>query len=164
MPHPWIYRDGLGEEAPEMSPQNTSDDLDQAIEQHHLSVDQFAKGTSKPLEALYSRRDDATLGNPFGPFVRGFDQVARTMEHAAEHYREGEATGFDEIATYVTPDLACTVEVERLMAKIGGADETSPISLRVTTLFRREDGVWKIVHRHADPITTAQPAESVIQK
>jgi hypothetical protein len=64
---------------------------------------------------------------------------------------------------YVTSELACTVEVERLMAKIGGGNETSPISLRVTTLFRREDRAWKIVHRHADPITTAQPAESVIQ-
>ena len=27
----------------------------------------------------------------------------------------------------------------------------------------QEDGVWKLVHRHADPITDFQPAESVIQ-
>jgi hypothetical protein len=26
------------------------------------------------------------------------------------------------------------------------------------------DGIWKVVHRHADPITTVQPAESIIQK
>jgi hypothetical protein len=31
-------------------------------------------------------------------------------------------------------------------------------------IFRPEDGVWRVVHRHADPITTAQPAESVIQE
>jgi hypothetical protein len=35
---------------------------------------------------------------------------------------------------------------------------------RVIAEFRREDGTWKIVHRHADPITTAQPVESVIHK
>jgi ketosteroid isomerase-like protein len=138
-------------------------DLDQAIELNHLSIDQFTKGTSKPLEALYSRSDDVTLGNPFGPFVRGFDQVARTMERAAEHYRDGHAVGFDLIARYESPDLACIVEVERVEARMGGADEPSPVALRVTTLYRREDGAWRIVHRHADPITTPRSADSVIQ-
>jgi hypothetical protein len=35
---------------------------------------------------------------------------------------------------------------------------------RVTMIFQPEEGTWKIVHRHADPITSAQPAESVIQE
>jgi ketosteroid isomerase-like protein len=38
------------------------------------------------------------------------------------------------------------------------------VSLRVTSILRAEDGTWKIVHRHADPISTPQPAESVIQE
>jgi ketosteroid isomerase-like protein len=38
------------------------------------------------------------------------------------------------------------------------------VTLRVTSIFRPEDGTWKILHRHADPITTPQPAESVIQE
>jgi hypothetical protein len=31
-------------------------------------------------------------------------------------------------------------------------------------IFRPEEGTWKVVHRHADPITTEQPAESVVQE
>ena len=34
----------------------------------------------------------------------------------------------------------------------------------MTLIMRPEDGVWRIVHRHADAITTAQPAESIIQQ
>lgn len=64
----------------------------------------------------------------------------------------------------VTPDLAYIVEVERLKSKVGGREDVVPVNLRVTSIFRREDGRWRLVHRHADPITTVQPAESVLQK
>jgi ketosteroid isomerase-like protein len=84
------------------------------------------------------------------------------MQRAASHYREGDAIGFDEISRYVTPDLACIVEVEHLKSKVGGHEEVAPVNLRVTSIFRREDGRWRLVHRHADPITTVQPAESVL--
>src|SRR5207249_4504416 len=110
-------------------------DLETMIEQSHRAVDEFTRGNNKPLEDLYSRRDDVTLGNPFGPFVRGFDAVAKTMERAATVYRDGHATGFDTIATCVTPDMAFIVETERLEAKIGGRGEMTPVSLRCTSIF-----------------------------
>jgi ketosteroid isomerase-like protein len=84
------------------------------------------------------------------------------MERAAENYRDGSATGFDNISTVVTPELSYLVEVERLRAKVGGRTEASELALRVTTILRLEQGNWRIVHRHADPITTARPAESVL--
>jgi ketosteroid isomerase-like protein len=55
------------------------------------------------------------------------------------------------------------VEIEKYRARVGGAEEIVPVSVRVTTVFRREEGAWKVVHRHGDSITTARPAESVIQ-
>ena len=138
-------------------------DFDQVVEQSHAAVDEFARGNNKPLEQLYSRRDDVTLGNPFGPFVRGFDEVAETMERAAAYYRDGKAIGFDLVAKEVTQDLAFVVEVERVSSKIGGSEEETPVSLRVTSIFRNEDGEWKLLHRHADPITSSRPAQSVVQ-
>jgi ketosteroid isomerase-like protein len=39
-------------------------------------------------------------------------------------------------------------------ARIGDRDSVEPFDLRVTTTFRHESGEWKIVHRHADPIST----------
>ena len=65
---------------------------------------------------------------------------------------------------YVTAELAYTVWIERQQARLGGMQDITPFTLRVTMIFRPEDGEWKIVHRHADSITTPQPVESVIQE
>jgi ketosteroid isomerase-like protein len=140
------------------------DDFDQVVEPYHQALDEIMKGNPEGYKKIYSRRDDVSLANPFGPPVRGWDEVAKILERAASHYRDGEATGFENVAKYATPDLAYLVEVERCKAKVGGREDITPIAVRVTTIFRPEEGTWKVVHRHADPITTARPAESVIQK
>lgn len=137
-------------------------DLEQVMEKDHRALDAFAKGDPNPKKEMFSRRDDVTLANPFGPPARGWKQVEKTLEYAASQLRDGEAIRFERISEYVTPDLAYIVEIERYRDKVGGADEIAPISLRVTTIFRREDGQWKIAHRHADPITTPRPPESIL--
>jgi ketosteroid isomerase-like protein len=69
---------------------------------------------------------------------------------------------FERISQVITADLAYVVEIERSRAKLGGAEELIPFALRATTVFRREeDGAWRICHRHADPITTPRPIESL---
>jgi ketosteroid isomerase-like protein len=76
------------------------------------------------------------------------------MERAASSRRDGGAIGFEVVEKCVTPELAYVVEVERLTGKFGGGEELAPYDLRVTMIFRPEDGEWKVVHRHADQITT----------
>src|SRR5919199_4334315 len=140
------------------------DDFELVVEPYHQALGKIIKGNPEGYKELYSHRDDVTLANPFGPPARGWDEGAKTLERAASHYRDGEATGFENLAKYTTPELAYIVEVERLQAKVGGREDLTPVALRVTSIFRPEEGEWKVVHRHADPITTAQPAASVIQE
>jgi ketosteroid isomerase-like protein len=104
-----------------------------------------------------------TLANPFGPVVRGWPEAAATMERAAPLYRDGEVVGFETMARHEATDFACIVENERYRARVGGRDAIASVALRATSIFRREDSAWKIVHRHADPITSVRPAESVLQ-
>lgn len=141
-----------------------SDDVDEVIEKSHRAWAEFVKGNPEPAKELFSHKEDVTVANPFGPPVRGWEQAAATMERAASLYRDGEVVGFDAIAKTATADLAYIVELERYKAKIGGSDEVSHVALRVTSILRPEDGTWKIVHRHADAITTAQQPDSVIQE
>jgi len=70
----------------------------------------------------------------------------------------------ERISGYSSGDPAYLLEIERIRVKVGGAREPAPSSLRVTTIFRREEEGWKILHRHADPITTPRPIESVLQE
>jgi|SRR5215204_4541290 len=140
------------------------DDVDELIERYHLGGHEFLNGNPEPLLKLWSRQDDVTLANPFGPPVRGFDEVAKASDLAASQVRDGQTVGFEIVGKYVTAELAYVVQIEWVKAKIGGSEDIAPFDLRVTMIFRPEDGEWKVVHRHADPITTPQSAESVIQK
>jgi ketosteroid isomerase-like protein len=139
------------------------DDVDQLNEQYHLASGEFLKGNPEPVKKLWSLGEDVTLANPYGPPVRGFDEVAKTIEHAASLRRDGEFGGSEIVAKYVTAELAYVVQLERAKAKVGSREDIAPIATRSTMIFRPEEGTWKMVHRHADPITTAQPTESVIQ-
>jgi ketosteroid isomerase-like protein len=129
-------------------------DLDEVVEQYHLAIGEFMKGNPEPAKRMFSRRDDVILANPRGVVAHGWKQVAEAMERAASSRRDGEASGFEIVEKCVTPELAYVVEIERLKGKFGGGEDLAPYDLRVTMIFRPEDGVWKVVHRHADQITT----------
>jgi ketosteroid isomerase-like protein len=101
---------------------------------------------------------------PFFPPRRGWSAVEEAMDRAAANYSDGRALGFESVSRLVTPELAYLVEVERYQAMVGGSPELTAVSLRCTTIFRREDHSWKIVHRHADPISFARSPESVIER
>jgi len=142
----------------------TSAHFEETIEIYHRALGDLLRGDPEPAKALFSTRVDVTLANPFGPAVRGKNQVDAAIDRAAAGFRDGEVTSFERISGEVRPDLAYILEVEHLRARLGGRSDVSPFTLRVTTVFRHEDGEWKIVHRHADPITSARPPESLAQK
>jgi ketosteroid isomerase-like protein len=138
-------------------------DLEEFVEQYQRSLEAVVKGDSSPQERLWSRRDDVTLANPLGPPARGWTEVSNALRRAVSQFDDGEVLASERISGYSSDDLAYLLEIERFRVKVGGAREPAPSSLRVTTIFRREEDGWKILHRHADPITTPRPIESVLQ-
>jgi ketosteroid isomerase-like protein len=139
-------------------------DLEHVTEQYHRALNEFVKGDPGPYKKLFSRREDVTLANPLGPPVLGWSQVEKVMDAAAAQLRECEPIRFERISACAAADLAYMIEIERTRGKVGGSDEVASISLRATTIFRLEEGQWKIVHRHADPITSPQPIGSIREK
>lgn len=135
--------------------------LDDAVEASHSALRAIIRGDVEPFMALYSNADDITIGNPFGPFACGHNATRAAGERAAANYTEGAIIAFDRIATHATDTLACVVEVERFSVRLAMAAELALVALRVTSLFRREAAGWRLVHRHADPITSIRPAQTV---
>ncbi len=138
-------------------------DFDDVREQYYRSLWAFIRGNSEPTMKLWSRRDDVTLANPLGPPAHGWDEVAATIEHAASQFRDGRLVGVEIVEKRVTPEFAYTLWLEHAEGKVGAREDVAPATLRVTMIYRPEEGGWKVVHRHADPITTPRPAESVIR-
>ena len=132
-------------------------DLQEIIARYHAALDDFSRGNPEPVKPIFSHRDDVTLANPFGPAVRGWERVSEALDFASARFRDGKVTAFETIAEYPGSEIATILEVERWMARVSGREDVSFFVLRVTTTFRREEGAWRIVHRHADPITTPHP-------
>ena len=139
------------------------DDAEALIERSHQAWDEFMRGDPSLALELFSRRDDATIMNPFVPYSRGWEQASATIAKAATYYRDGGAVEFERVATYRSADLVGILEIEHYRAKVGGSDELSTFSLRVSSILRREADGWRIAGRHADPITAARSPESVLE-
>jgi ketosteroid isomerase-like protein len=131
----------------------TMSDLDDLRDRYHRSVEALIQGDPEPQMVLWSRRDDVTLANPYGPPAKGWERVCQVAAGAASLLREGEGLTFDRVSGYETADLAYDVGIQRFRAKVGGSVDMAPVALRVTTIFRREENGWRILHRHADTIT-----------
>jgi uncharacterized protein (TIGR02246 family) len=138
--------------------------LEAAIDQSHSALAAVLNGDPSGYAALFADRDDVTLGNPFGPYAKGKADVVATVKRAAGNYRDGKVVGVDRVALYGDGKFAALVEVEHDSAKVGGRSDAATFSARVSSVYEFIDDKWRLVHRHADPITTPRPAESVLQK
>ena len=96
------------------------DVLDGVLERFKRVGQEFVKGNPKPVQEMFSHRDDVTLANPFGPPARGWDEVREAQERGAAVFRDGEIWAFKTVAKYATPELACILWIERTNAKVGG--------------------------------------------
>ncbi len=139
-------------------------DFNQTVEKYHRACVEFNNGDSAPILEVFTEREDVSLAHPLGPTAHGRKQVVETAERNASLFREGESIGFENIVKFVSSDFAFIVENEHYKVKVGGSKNFDKITLRVTSIFRLEDGTWRMVHRHADPIASDLQVDTLIKK
>ncbi len=127
---------------------DTEDFLTAVLPQMTGEVVAVHSGDAGPRLALWSRTEPLTL---FGAEMtrRGWDQLEPAFQGLAASFSGSGSCEYEVLAAEASGDLGYVVAIEHSVASRRGSPFTS-YALRVTTLFRREDGVWKVVHRHGD--------------
>jgi ketosteroid isomerase-like protein len=136
--------------------------LEAAIDESHEALRKILNGDPSGYAALFADREDITLGNPFGPFGKGRAAVLAALANAAKKYTDGSVRKVDRVAVYGGGNRFVLVEIEHDRARLGNSPDLADFAVRVTSVYERIGAQWKLVHRHADPITTARPAESML--
>lgn len=136
---------------------NVPAELRAVIDELHAAIASAASGNPRPIQALYSHRDDATAFYGWGGYERGWDAVRRRWDWAAAQFGGG-TVHYENLTIVVTPELAYTTDLETFRVRLAGADAPVEWSNRVTHIFRREDGAWRLVHRHANRLEAQVPA------
>jgi ketosteroid isomerase-like protein len=116
-------------------------------------------GDAEPRKALWSRTDPVTL---FGAAVnaRGWDALSSTFDWLADSFSDCRSYDNEIVAVEASGDLAYLAAIERSAVCVDGT--AREYELRVTTIFRREGGQWRVVHRHGDPHTADQALERAL--
>ena len=151
----------------EVSPTPASDSSFQAfLPQWEAAQTRFINGDPSLWKQNASQRDDATILGAFGGHEKGWSEVGARNDWASSQFKDSGATQkIEYLNTSVSGDLAFTVTIERQEeVRMGDQEKPAPRALRVTQIFRKEDGVWKLLHRHADPLVEKKAPSTVPQK
>lgn len=129
------------------------------------ATEAFMNGNKQPWLELASRRDDVTIMGGWGAYERGWADVGPRYDWAAARFRpSGAKLQVDVLSSGTSGDLAYVIAIERAETLVVGQDKPRLHELRVTQLFRKEGGDWKLIHRHADPLMQKTAPDAVFTK
>jgi ketosteroid isomerase-like protein len=109
----------------------------------------FHDGDAAPNNDLWTDIDPVTLFAARGLCESGSDRVTEIFDLVASEFSAVRDFRWELIASGMSGDLAYTVAIESYTASLRG-ESPALQELRVTHVYRREDGRWLAVHRHAD--------------
>jgi ketosteroid isomerase-like protein len=109
----------------------------------------FHDGDAEPNIALWTTTDPVILLAARGRCDSGTEDVTKTFRWVASEFSGVRDYEWELLASGVSGDQAYTVAIERYWASFRGAPQALT-ELRATHVFRRENGEWRAVHRHAD--------------
>ncbi len=125
----------------------TEDEVRQASDRFYAALSRMANGDAGAMSAIWAHGGDVTALHPIGERGEGWEQVRPQFEQVGSLASGGQVRLRDQLIRVGT-DLAYEVGVEDGELTLAG--ERVAINQRVTNIYRREGGEWKMVHHHSD--------------
>jgi len=128
-------------------------DFDAFLEIRRQAAQAYVNGQAGPVDRLAATACPASFFPPRGGHEEGADHVADVYARDAAAFAEGGETTLEILHSDSVGDLAYWTGLQHAKVRFNGHDEPVEMHLRITELFRHEDGAWRLIHRHADPLT-----------
>ncbi|WP_421723268.1 YybH family protein [Bauldia sp.] len=125
----------------------TEDEIRAASKAFYAAMNQMLGGDASALPDIWSHSDTVTTMHPIGGRQVGWDAVDKSFEQVARSSAGGHVELADQLIR-VHGDTAYEVGVEHAQFTVAG--EPLTVNSRVTNIYYREDGAWKVVHHHGD--------------
>jgi ketosteroid isomerase-like protein len=123
------------------------DEVRQASDRFYAALNRMLNGDAGSMSDVWSHDPVVSTMHPLGGRQVGWDDVRGSWEGAAQAFQSGSAEASD-LEFSVLDGVAYTIGTEHVNARIGGKD--LHLEVRVTNIYRRDGGEWKMVHHHGD--------------
>ena len=129
--------------------------FEQFMKQRESAASAYVSGDATAVGALLTQHAPSSFFGPMGGHIEGAKKVWTTHEHGAEQFQPSGKSKLEILHMGASDGIAYWVGLQNATVHIGKSAKPTPMSLRVTEVFRREEGEWKLIHRHADMLAAA---------
>jgi ketosteroid isomerase-like protein len=121
-----------------------------SIARLHAAMAKVANGDVSEIKALYSHSDDATSFYGWGGYEKGWQAVSKRWDWAGAQFKSG-TVRHENVSTVITPELFYVTDIETFEnQRVAETESITGWSNRVTHIFRKENGEWRLLHRHGN--------------
>ena len=138
--------------------------VDAAIARLHAAMAKVANGDVSAIKSLYSHTTDATSFYGWGGYEKGWEAVSRRWDWAGTQFKGG-SVRYENVSTVIAPEVFYVTEIETYENQsVVNVDGKTGWANRVTHIFRREAGEWRLVHRHGNRLEVQHEAAAKLGK